>query len=87
MIDIPRRRLSKFPIDYGEEIEVLVDKNILRSHVNMIRVERPATSFEEGCIVYDFNTRKPNLVKYLLLSLTISILQALRILASATAAK
>jgi hypothetical protein len=36
MDDLLRHRLSKFLVNYGKEIEVLIDKNILRSHVYMV---------------------------------------------------
>lgn len=37
--NLPRRRLGEFPVDYIEEIEVLVDKNILFPHIHVGEME------------------------------------------------
>lgn len=54
VVDLPGCRLGEFPVDYSEEIEVLVDENILRSHVHVIEMKWAVfNSFKNRSILHN----------------------------------
>jgi len=53
VINFLRCRLYKFPVNYGDEIKVIINKNVLYAYIYVIKVKRPLTALKNLCIVHD----------------------------------
>lgn len=56
VIDVPRRRLRKFPVNHGgDEIITGIDENVLHAHVHIVEVKRPSAALENLHVAHDIS--------------------------------
>ena len=55
MVNFLGRQLRKFPVNYGDDIKVIIDKNILYAYIYIIEVERLLATLKNLRIAYDIS--------------------------------
>lgn len=58
VINFPRRRLRKFPVNYSDEMKVVINENVLYAHVHVIEVKRPLAALKNLRIAHDISKYK-----------------------------